>query len=148
VVHGASRTRFASRQTARPRRPLVIARLDLSPRCIISTVTRCNTLQHAATCCNTQQHTAKAPSYDSTSGPVGTVCYLRCNTLQHAATCCNTWRRCSRAIARGLVGTVCHLHCNALQHATTHCNTLQHPAKHTKMFCNKLQHTAIARLAL
>jgi len=56
------------------RRKLVL--LDVLVQLRGSTVTYCNTLQHAATRCNTLQHAV-----------------TRCNTLQHAATQCNVRRR-------------------------------------------------------
>ena len=71
--------------------------------------TRCNTLQHAATCCNTLQHVALHSTRGSSCCHSGQMSHFlrhaatRCNTLQHAATHCSM------------------LHCNTL-----HCNTLQH----------------------
>jgi len=68
--------------------------------------TRCNTLQHAATCCNTLYNSA-------------TPLYTYYNTLQHAATRCNTLYNSA---------TPLYTDYNTLQHAATRCNTLYNSA--------------------
>jgi len=72
---------------------------------MICSISRCNTLQHAATHFNTLQHTA---SHFNTLQHTASHCI----TLQHTATRCNTLQRAAT-------------HCNTPQHTATHCNTLQ-----------------------
>jgi len=79
----------------------------------LTTRTRCNTLQHAAT---------------------------HCSSLQHTVTHCSTLiLRCFLGLGSGWGGScrTTTTHCNTLQRTATHCNALQHTATH----CNTLQHT-------
>jgi len=52
------------------------------------TVTRCNTLHHAATCCNTLQRQVEFIIIKSVCNKLQHDA-TNCNTLQHAATRCN-----------------------------------------------------------
>ena len=85
------------------------------------TATRCNTLQHTATCDSFMCDTAPLRRAQSvvTSAQVRQMSLVttHCNTLQHTATHCDTLRH-----------TVTH--CCTRRHTVTHCNTLRHAATH------------------
>ena len=89
-------------------------------------VTRCNTLQHAATQWNTLQYTA-----------------THCNTVEHTATQWNTLQ------SMGWGGLSAHAACDKLQHTATHCNTLaargalaHHQVFYIKSFNNSTNYKA------
>ena len=75
--------------------------------------TRCNTLQHAATCCNTLQHVALRSTRGSSCCHSGQMSHF----LRHAATRCNTLQHAA-------------IRCNALQHVTLQHAALQYIATH------------------